>query len=66
MVKKIQKQIGEKEKEVQRLGSRLSSPEFREKAEPSVIQESEDRRTKLIDELGILNMTEQQLVSMTT
>ncbi|WP_342348318.1 valine--tRNA ligase [uncultured Nitrospira sp.] len=66
VVKKIQKQIGEKEKEVQRLGSRLSSPEFREKAESSVIQESEDRRTKLIDELGILNMTEQQLVSMTT
>ncbi|HSF09389.1 MAG TPA: valine--tRNA ligase, partial [Nitrospirales bacterium] len=66
VVKKIQKQIGEKEKEVQRLGSRLSSPEFREKAEPSVIQESEDRRTKLIDELGILNMTEQQLASMTT
>ncbi|WP_312640977.1 valine--tRNA ligase [Candidatus Nitrospira allomarina] len=66
VIKKIQKQIGEKEKEVQRLGNRLSSSEFREKAESSVIQESEDRRTKLIDELGILNMTEQQLVSMTT
>jgi valyl-tRNA synthetase len=66
VVKKIQKQIGEKEKEVQRLGSRLSSSEFRQKAEPSVIQESEDRRTKLFDELGILNTTEQQLVSMTT
>ncbi|GJL68134.1 MAG: valine--tRNA ligase [Nitrospirales bacterium] len=66
VVKKIQKQIGEKEKEVQRLGNRLSSPEFREKAEPSVIQESEDRRTKLVDELGILNMTEQQLASMKT
>jgi valyl-tRNA synthetase len=65
VVKKIQKQIGEKEKEVQRLGSRLSSPEFREKAEPSVIQESEDRRTKLVDELRILNMTERQLASMT-
>ena len=65
VVKKIQKQIGEKEKEVQRLGSRLSSPEFREKAEPSVIQESEDRRTKLVDELGILNLTERQLASMT-
>jgi valyl-tRNA synthetase len=65
VVKKIQKQIEEKEKEVQRLGSRLSSPEFREKAEPSVIQESEDRRTKLVDELRILNMTERQLASMT-
>ncbi|HNP30234.1 MAG TPA: valine--tRNA ligase [Nitrospirales bacterium] len=65
VVKKIQKQIGEKDKEVQRLGSRLSSPEFREKAEPSVIQESEDRRTKLGDELDILNMTQQQLASMT-
>ncbi|HNP59560.1 MAG TPA: valine--tRNA ligase [Nitrospirales bacterium] len=66
VVKKIQKQIGEKEKEVQRLGNRLSSSEFREKAEPSVIQDSEDRRTKLVDELGILNMTEQQLASMKT
>ncbi|MDR4484451.1 MAG: valine--tRNA ligase [Nitrospirales bacterium] len=66
VIKKIQKQIGEKEKEVVRLASRLSSPEFREKAELSVIQESEDRRTKLIDELEILNITEQQLVSMTT
>jgi valyl-tRNA synthetase len=65
IVKKIQKQIGEKEKEVQRLANRLSSPEFREKAEPSVIQESEDRRSKLVDELEILNMTEQQLASMT-
>jgi valyl-tRNA synthetase len=65
VVKKIQKQIGEKEKEVQRLESRLSSPDFKEKAEPSVIQESEGRRTKLADELDILNITEQQLTSMT-
>lgn len=63
---KIQKQIGEKKKEVQRLDSRLSSPDFREKAEASVIQESEDRRTKLVDELDILNITGQQLASMTT
>jgi len=65
VAKKIQKQIGEKEKEVQRLDSRLASSEFREKAEPSVIQESEDRRTKLGDELNILRITEQQLGSMT-
>jgi valyl-tRNA synthetase len=66
VVKKIQKQIGEKEKEAQRLESRLSSPDFKEKAEPSVIQESEDRRIKLVDELDILNMTEQQIASMTS
>ena len=65
VVKKVQKQIGEKEKEVQRLESRLSSPDFREKAEASVIQESEDRRAKIMDELDILNITEQQLASMT-
>jgi valyl-tRNA synthetase len=65
VVKKIQKQIGEKAKEVQRLDSRLSSSDFREKAERSIIQESENRRTKLVDELDILNITEQQLASMT-
>jgi len=65
VVKKIQKQIGEKEKEVQRLDSRLSSSDFREKAEVAIIQESENRRTKLMDELNILNITEQQLASMT-
>jgi valyl-tRNA synthetase len=66
VIKKVQKQIGEKEKEVQRLEGRLASPEFREKAEPSVIQESEDRRAKIQDELDLLKITEQQLTSMTT
>jgi valyl-tRNA synthetase len=65
VVKKIQKQIVEKEMEAQRLANRLSSPDFKEKAEPSIIQESEDRRTKLVDELYILSITEQQLASMT-
>ena len=65
VIKKIQKQITEKEKEIQRLDSRLSSSEFREKAESSVIQESEDRRAKTQDELDVLKITEQQLASMT-
>jgi valyl-tRNA synthetase len=65
VIKKIQKQIGEKGKEIQRLESRLSSSAFREKAESSVIQESENRRAKIQDELDILNITEKQLASMT-
>ena len=64
VVKKIKKQRGEKEKEVQRVESRLSSQNFMEKAEPSVIQESKDRRTKLDDERVELYLAEQQLESM--
>ena len=66
VIKNVQKQIGEKEKEIQRLEGRLASHEFREKAESSVIQDSEDRRAKIQDELDLLKITEQQLVSMTT
>lgn len=64
VIKKVQKQISEKEKEVQRLEGRLASPEFREKAESSVIQDSENRRAKIQDELDFLKITEQQLTSM--
>lgn len=64
VIKKVQKQISEKEKEVQRLEGRLASPEFREKAESSVIQDSENRRSKIQDELDILKITDQQLTSM--
>jgi valyl-tRNA synthetase len=65
VIKKVQKQIGEKEKEIQRLDSRLASPEFRAKAESSVIQDSEDRRAQNQEELDLLKITEQQLASMT-
>jgi valyl-tRNA synthetase len=65
VIKKVQEKIGDKEKEVQRLEGRLASPEFRGKAEPSVIQESEDRLAKIQDELDILKITEKQLTSMT-
>jgi valyl-tRNA synthetase len=65
VIKKVQEQIGEKEKEIQRLDGRLASLDFREKAEPSVIQETEGRRVKTEDELGILKITEQQLAAMT-
>jgi valyl-tRNA synthetase len=66
VVNKIQKQIGEKEKELHRLTNRLTSPDFKTKAEPSVIQESEGRCAKLKDELAILTITQQQLTSMSS
>jgi valyl-tRNA synthetase len=64
VVKKIQKQLGGKKKEIQRLESRLSSPNFKEKAENSVKQESEDRLIKLNDVRIELYLAEQQLASM--
>ena len=61
--KKIQKQHGEKEKEIQRLDSRLSSPKFREKADSSVIKESENRLDKLHDDRRSLYLAEQQFAN---
>ena len=64
VVKKVQKQIKAKDKECSRLQDRVSSPKFREKAEPSVIQESEERVSNLKQELALLTSSEQQLASM--
>jgi len=64
VVKKIQKQMGEKKKEIDRLESRLSSTNFIEKAEPSVIEESKVRLTKLNDDWDVLYLAEQQLATM--
>ncbi len=64
IVKKVQKHIIEKEKEYARLQGRVSSPAFREKAEPSVIQESEARLVNLRQELALLTNSEQQLATM--
>ena len=64
IVKKVQKQISEKEKDYARIQSRISSPTFLEKAEPSVIQESETRLVNLRQELALLTNSEQQLTSM--
>ena len=61
--KKIQKQHGEKEKEIQRLESRLASPNFKEKADPSVIEESQNRLTKLNDDRMSLHLAEQQFAN---
>jgi valyl-tRNA synthetase len=64
VVKKVKKQIEAKFKECSRLQDRVASPSFREKAEPSVIQESEERVTSLRQELTLLTSSEQQLATM--
>ena len=64
VVNKILKQAEEKGKEIERLDKRLSSQNFREKAEASVIQESQDRLTKLNDDRDVLNLAEKQLTKM--
>jgi len=56
VVKKAKKQVETKHK--------VSSSTFREKAEPSVIQESEERLTSLKHELALLTSSEQQLATM--
>jgi valyl-tRNA synthetase len=64
VVKKVKKQIEAKHKECSRLQDRVASPSFREKAEPSVIEESEERVTSLRQELTLLTSSEQQLATM--
>ena len=64
VVKKVKKQIDAKQKECRRLEDRLLSPTFREKADTSVIQESEERVGSLKKELNLLTSSEQQLASM--
>ncbi len=64
IVKKVKKQGEAKQKECSRLQSRISSPTFREKAESSVIQESEERVASLQQELALLTSSEQQLATM--
>ncbi len=66
ILKKVKKQIQDKHKEIGRLQGRLSSPQFREKAEASVIQESEQRVTNLQLELDLLTSSQQQLSDMLT
>ena len=61
---RIQKQVQEKQKETSRLQSRLSSKNFTEKAEPSVIEESENRLSALTQELDLLRSSEQQISSI--
>ncbi len=64
VVKKVKKQIEAKHKECSRLQDRVASPAFREKAEASVIQESEERVTSLRQEITLLTSSQQQLVTM--
>ena len=64
VVKKVKKQIEAKHKECSRLQDRVASPSFREKAEPAVIQESEERVISLRQELALLTSSEQQLATM--
>jgi valyl-tRNA synthetase len=66
VVKKVKKQIEAKHKECSRLQDRVASPSFREKAEPSVIEESEERVTSLRQELTLLTSSKQQLATMLT
>ena len=61
---RIRKQAQEKQKEATRLQSRLSSKNFTEKAEPSVIEESESRLKDLTQELALLGSSEQQIASI--
>ena len=64
VVKKVKKQFETKRKECNRLQDRVSSSTFREKAEPSVIQDSKERLTSLKQELALLTISEQQLATM--
>ncbi|MDR4492969.1 MAG: class I tRNA ligase family protein [Nitrospirales bacterium] len=64
VLKKIHKQQTEKEKEHSRLQGRLASSDFREKAEPAVIKDSEDRLATIRQELEVLTSTHQQLTTM--
>ncbi len=64
VVKKIKKQTEAKQKECSRLQARVSSPTFREKAESSVIRETEERVTSLEHELTLLINSEHQLATM--
>ena len=64
VLKKIQKQKTEKEKECARLQGRLGSADFRDKAEPAVIKDSEDRLITIQKELEVLTSTQQQLGTM--
>jgi valyl-tRNA synthetase len=64
VVKKVKKQIEAKHKECSRLQDRVASPSFREKAEPAVIQESEERVIGLRQELALLTSSEEQLATM--
>ena len=64
VVKKIKKQIEGKQKESSRLQGRVASPTFREKAEPIVIQESEERISNLQQELALLTSSAEQLATM--
>ncbi len=64
VVKKVKKQMEAKHKECSRLQDRVLSPTFREKAEPSVIKESEERLSSLRQELALLTSSEQQLATM--
>ena len=64
VVKKVHKQLEAKRKECTRLQDRVASPAFREKADASVIQESEERIASLRQELALLTSSEQQLATM--
>jgi len=64
VIKKMQKQQAEKEKERSRLQARLASPDFREKAEAAVIKDSEDRLSTIRQELEVLTNSQQQLITM--
>ncbi len=64
ILQKVKKQVAEKQKECTRLMNRVSSSAFREKAEPSVVQESELRLSKLKQELALLTSSEDQLATM--
>ena len=64
VVKKVKKQIEAKHKECSRLQDRVASPSFRDKAEPAVIQESEERIVGLRQELALLTSSEDQLATM--
>ena len=63
-LKRIKKQILEKQKEVTRLEKRLGSRDFVAKAEPDVVQESTERLKFLKEEMTLLLSSETQLQSM--
>jgi valyl-tRNA synthetase len=63
-LKRIKKQIQEKQKEITRLEKRLASPDFVAKAEPEVVQESTERLKVLKEEMALLMSSEAQLQTM--
>jgi valyl-tRNA synthetase len=63
-LERLVKQIGESDKECQRLQGKLNSPDFTSKAPPDVIADHQDRLRALARDRALLSSSESQLRAM--